>query len=78
MLHEGRKLAIDAPFHDPIVGLIGKINVPLRIARWTFRKLEIAGEFFQFVARSSRRVPSSARMAAAENRAEQNANRIPR
>src|SRR5262249_30952718 len=46
-LHKSRQLALDAPFQNPIVGLIGEEDITFSVAGWTFSEGEIAGQFLQ-------------------------------
>ena len=45
-LEKGGEFALHTPFHDPVIRLIGKKYVSLRIGGWSFGELEIAGQFF--------------------------------
>ena len=46
-LHEGGELAVHAPFHDAVVGLVGEEDVAGAIAGGAFGEREIAGQLLE-------------------------------
>src|SRR5262249_26070746 len=46
-LHKNRKLAIHAPFHNAVIGLVGKKHVAYAVASWPFSEGKIPGQLFQ-------------------------------
>ena len=46
-LEKSGELAVRAPLHDAVVGLVHKKNVPCPVARGPLGKSKVAGQFFE-------------------------------
>src|SRR5262249_1350153 len=49
-LQERGQLAIGAPLQNSVIGLVGEVDVALRVRRRPFRELEVVGQFLEFSA----------------------------